>query len=303
MSVHNEEIRWVKESIDSILNQTYQDFEFIIVVDNPKIDISLKKFLEDVAIGDSRIRLLYNEKNIGLAMSLNRGISVAEGKYVARMDADDISLLDRFEKEIAYITNNCCDMVASNIIIIDELSNIINTSEDKPENPEKDLPYSNMICHPSVLIKKEVLEKLGAYRNFRRSQDYDLWLRMLTSGYSIRIINEPLLKYRVRTTSITTSGRLEQYYIHIYQKNLYAERLKTGKDSFSEENLKEYLLKKKITPRKKKKCIKSMTHLDRSKNFMKNKNPLFIFELLASFVIYPTIAINGIKNTLRKEKK
>ena len=64
MSVHNEEIRWVKESIDSILNQTYQDFEFIIVVDNPKIDISLKKFLEDVAIGDSRIRLLYNEKNI-----------------------------------------------------------------------------------------------------------------------------------------------------------------------------------------------------------------------------------------------
>jgi glycosyltransferase involved in cell wall biosynthesis len=105
MSVYNESEEYLRKSIESILNQTYTDFEFIIILDNPD-NKKARDILKEYENKDDRIVLLENEKNIGLAPSLNRGVKVARGKYIARMDADDIALPQRFEKQVYFLENN-----------------------------------------------------------------------------------------------------------------------------------------------------------------------------------------------------
>ena len=125
MSCYNERKPDIIKSINSILEQTYKLFEFIIIVDNPKnneIIETIKKFK------DKRIKVIINEKNIGLAESLNKGISIAKGKYIARMDADDISLPNRFKIQFDYLESHPdIDVVGSNRITIDENDEITAT--------------------------------------------------------------------------------------------------------------------------------------------------------------------------------
>ena len=102
MSVYNEPEEWMRVAIDSILGQTFTDFEFIIINDNPKRKLN-REILSDYAKQDKRIVILENEENIGLTKSLNKGLKVAKGKYIARMDADDISLSDRLEKQVNFM--------------------------------------------------------------------------------------------------------------------------------------------------------------------------------------------------------
>ena len=101
MSIYSEEEEWIRESIDSILNQTFSDFEFIIINDNPNRDKNNSLLTEYTRI-DNRIIIITNEENIGLTKSLNKGLEIARGKYIARMDADDISLPTRFEKQVDF---------------------------------------------------------------------------------------------------------------------------------------------------------------------------------------------------------
>src|SRR5690348_17026682 len=105
MSVYNEQDDWLKQSIESILNQTYQYFEFIIVLDNPN-NKAAKRLLERYQQIDNRIKLIYNEENIGLTNSLNKALEVAKGTYIARMDADDISDPRRFEIQYNYFKDH-----------------------------------------------------------------------------------------------------------------------------------------------------------------------------------------------------
>lgn len=102
MSVYKEPVEWLHESIDSILNQTFTDFEFIIICDNPSYDEGIA-LLYAYKEKDHRIVLIENEKNLGLTKSLNKGITVAKGDFIARMDADDISLPERFEKQMSLL--------------------------------------------------------------------------------------------------------------------------------------------------------------------------------------------------------
>lgn len=96
MSIYNENIDEIKASIDSILNQTYENIEFIIILDNPtRLDINV--LLTEYQKNDTRIKVIYNQKNEGLALSLNKGLEIATGEYIARMDSDDISLQDRLK--------------------------------------------------------------------------------------------------------------------------------------------------------------------------------------------------------------
>ena len=125
MSVYNEKKEWLQMSINSILNQSFKNFEFIIVLDNPD-NIELKAVLEQFAAKDSRIKLIYNKKNMGLVYSLNSALKVAKGEYIARMDADDISELDRLEVQYNYFEQNPdIDFVSGFIRIIDEFDNVI----------------------------------------------------------------------------------------------------------------------------------------------------------------------------------
>lgn len=240
MSVYNESEVEIVESINSILNQTYDNIELIVVCDNPN-NSEIIKLLKSYKKKDGRIRLIINQENIGLAQSLNKGIELSKGQYIARMDADDISVVTRIEKEMGVLLENNYDMITSGFDCIDEKGDKVGVRSKSPSNYEdikKILPLANFICHPSVIINKRILEKTGCYRDFKVAQDYDLWLRVLTSCGSIGVLNEVLLHYRIRTKSLSSQNALRRIIYVDYQKKLYKERLNSGNDSFTQDYIK-----------------------------------------------------------------
>ena len=241
MSCFNESQKELCESIESILNQSHRNFEFILVNDNPQND-RLKKILESYKLDDFRVKIINNETNIGLAKSLNKALMLSNGKYIARMDADDISYPNRLEKQLEYLESNPdCDVVSTNRDDIDENSNLIRKASAiivKDEAIPKILKYGSIITHPSVMIKSEIIKELNGYRAFKSSQDYDLWLRMVSLHCHFHIMPEVLIKYRIRKNSITKSNFARSYFCLKYIRELYFERENNnGSDSFSEDSL------------------------------------------------------------------
>jgi glycosyltransferase involved in cell wall biosynthesis len=244
MSVYNESEEELSKAVESIQNQTYKNIEVIILLDNPDNN-RLRTLLKSYKKRDNRIKLIFNKKNLGLAKSLNVGIKDANGIYIARMDADDISTYDRIEKELDYLEKNDFDMVATNRFDIDENGNLLPDKSALPKNSSinKLLPVNNFITHSSVIIKSDVVRSLNGYRDFKSSQDYDLWLRLISNGNKIGLLNERLLYYRIRNESISNRDRYKQYLINKYQKKLYKERNKYGIDNFNNKNLELFLKK------------------------------------------------------------
>lgn len=196
MGVYNDE-PYLQEAVKSILNQTYYNFEFIIIndcsTDNSKeiIDYYLRQ--------DERIVYLENKKNIGLSASLNRGINIAKGKYIARVDADDISFPERLAKQVEFLEENeDIYVLGTASLSIDEKSAILGLSKF-PADPgfiKKNLIKKNLFYHPSVMIRKEYFEKVGLYdESIRYAQDYELWLRGVNL-FNYANLEEPLIKYR-----------------------------------------------------------------------------------------------------------
>ena len=153
MPVYNTNKKYLKQSIESILKQTFKDFEFIIIDDGS--DIKTKKFLK--SFKDDRIVLIENEKNLGLIKTLNKGIKLAKGEFIARMDADDISTPDRFEKQLLYMTKN------PEIGVLGSAFQIFQKREEKIVMPTTDEDAKKMLqtgvspfAHPSVMIRKDL---------------------------------------------------------------------------------------------------------------------------------------------------
>lgn len=245
MSTYNEKTEYIEQAINSILCQTWDNIEIIIVIDNPEnkgVTACVKKYGSDY----SNITVIQNEKNIGLAKSLNKALDKAAGKYIARMDADDISFSDRIKEEIEFMNRYHLDMVGSKKIDIDEQGNVIrrNGKAISMRRINNVIPYANVITHSSVLIKTEVVRKMSGYRDFKAAQDYDLWLRMLTEGYVIGIIDKELIYYRIRSEGTGIKNAFLQRLISEYVQKLYKERKKTKKltDSHSDNKLKSFLL-------------------------------------------------------------
>ena len=239
MTVYNEPIEFVEKAISSILTQTFKDFEYIIILDKPDND-EIRSYLEKMTKNDIRIRFYINEQNMGLARSLDKGIELSKGKYIARMDADDISKPERLEREIHFIENTGADMVCCLVDKIDEKGEKWDEIKPFPDSAEfigKMLPIQDIVVHPTVIMNKERVKALGGYRPFASCQDYDLWLRMLTNRYQIKILNENLLSFRRHKSSVTASKRYVQLLNEVYIKKLYEERVSTGEDTFSEEAL------------------------------------------------------------------
>lgn len=213
MSTYNETEEWISESVQSILEQTYINFEFIIILDNPQ-NITLRNTLVKYAMRDKRIKIIPNECNIGLVKSLNRALEYCNGYYVVRMDADDVSLSNRIENQVNYLEKYNLDFVFSGLKIIDENSNEMystNLNEYKPEVVSKLLSITNISNHPTWLLKKEVYEKLKGYRELSYTEDYDFTLRALQANYKIGKMPGYVLKYRVRKNSITRTFSLAQF--------------------------------------------------------------------------------------------
>lgn len=227
MSTYNEKEEWLRKSIESILNQTHKNFEFIIVLDNPE-NRQIEKILFDYSLLDKRIKIIKNEVNLGLIKSLNKAILISNGEYIARMDADDISLENRLEHELEYMISNKLDIVMSCTDTIDEEDSVFHEKEKKQLNSSSFnhlISYCNISTHPTWLIKKNVYQVLNGYREVKYCEDYDFILRAIQENFKCGKMSEKLLLYRIRSNSITRSNVLEQFIKSFYIKDKYKKNI------------------------------------------------------------------------------
>jgi glycosyltransferase involved in cell wall biosynthesis len=211
MSVYNGE-KFLKEAVDSILCQTYSDFEFIIIN-----DASTDKTKEILGTySDKRLRIVNNIQNIGLTRSLNKGLTEAKGEYIARMDSDDISLPERLDMQKRFMDSHP-DIVCAGtgLILIDSFGNVTNSKTVivGSEMLKFFLILKNHIAHSSVIFRKKNIQQVGGYDDsVRYAQDYNLWSKLLSNGCKIENIQKPLLKYRLHTQSITQGNNKDEAY-------------------------------------------------------------------------------------------
>lgn len=208
MSVYNENEQELKESIESILNQTYENIEFIIVIDKPedtwRIDF-IKKY------NNPKIKMIINETNIGLPESLNVALENATGEYIARMDADDISDINRLKLQIEFLKKYNYDLCGSNVQYFSKEGNqqiVIFPQYNK--NVKKLLKFKNCVLHSTWLGKVYVFRSLNGYRNIFACEDYDFLLRAESNNFLIGNVQEILLKIRLTENSISRSNSGKQ---------------------------------------------------------------------------------------------
>lgn len=217
MSVYNTRREYLCDAIDSILNQTYKNFEFIIIDDGSNEET--KAILEEYH--DDRIKVVTNEKNIGLTKSLNIGLSMAQGKYIARMDADDISVVNRLELQYNYMEEH------SDIAVLGGWT----SAEGKVFRHDGKLPsecrkvrmlfQNNGISHPTAFIRKAFLEEHNICydESILKSQDYMLWVDILLANGKLEVLSKVLLDYRIHDEQISKTQHDEQnYYVKQIRK-------------------------------------------------------------------------------------
>lgn len=239
MAVYNEPLEWICQSVNSILNQTYSNFEFIIINDNPLNDDTIN-LLKSFAKSDSRVVLVFNDKNIGLTKSLNKGLRLAKGKYIARMDADDESLPCRFAKQFAYLEERPnLVLLGGNVEYFGKRAFFHVDDMVKYDNDsiKAELLIRNCIVHSTVFIRNKVLKdnNITYDENFRQSQDYRLWELLYDYG-QFENLNEVLLKYRYSSQQISSKFKNNQYdlassvAIHLQKKWLENYGIKVTED-------------------------------------------------------------------------
>lgn len=223
--------KYIGKAIESVLQQTFTDFELIIVNDGStdKTETCILQFI------DPRIIYLQNPDNKGLIYTLNTAIELAKGNYIARMDSDDICVPERLAKQKGYLdTHPGTTMVATTINFIDANGN------DKGIWPldrkmitaaliRNEMPFENCIAHPSIMIRGDILKKLKYNPRQVNIEDYDLWLRLLNRGHVIDKLNEPLLRYRIHDDSIT--------HVHLKKKNFFFKHLRMKRKFLAKEIL------------------------------------------------------------------
>ncbi|MDK1719793.1 glycosyltransferase family 2 protein [Dellaglioa algida] len=217
MCVYNEPVSVLNKSIESILAQTYSNFEFIIVVDNPNAADQIH-LLQAKLNTNKNVKVIINDTNIGLVNSLNKGVSWAKGEFIARMDADDIAFSDRFELEMNFLKKNNFDFVSSIANIIDENDEILITRRKEKDIINQNiisklLKIKNVTVHPTWLFKKSILKTIHEYRSVDSAEDYDFVGRVMEKKFKIGILGVPTLKYRFNEKSISRKNALRQFFV------------------------------------------------------------------------------------------
>ena len=198
MGIYNEKNQnQVMQAIDSILEQTYDNLEFVICDDGSKPEFY--QWLEEYCRKDARIHLIRKEKNEGLAAALNTCLVSAKGSYIARMDADDRSRADRLEKQLVFLQQHPeYALVGCNAEMIDH--NGVWGERVLVEKPQKkDFLRTSPFIHPSIMIKTEVLRQMEGYsveKYAERTEDYELFMRLYAAGYTGYNMQEKLFSYR-----------------------------------------------------------------------------------------------------------
>jgi len=215
MSVFNDE-KSVGKSIESILNQTYDNFELIIVED-ASTDNS-KEIIENYRNSDERIKLFSNNKNIGLTKSLNIALSYSKGEIIARQDSDDISLKTRLKKQVDVLSTNKYSF--STTRAINSVTNKLMPRFTYYLPQRLVMKYKNPFIHGTLMIKKKVLLKVGGYdERFYYSQDYKLYSDLLKQKYNYHFIKEPLYVLNLQNNISSNKRKEQKYYFDCVKKD------------------------------------------------------------------------------------
>ena len=225
LSVYNSE-NYLREAIESILNQSFDDFEFLIIDDGSRD--SSPEIIRFYAKQDQRI-WFHHRENRGIPKTRNEMLKQATGKYIAVMDADDIALPNRLVNQVQFLDQNPHVVaVGGTFNFIDEKGRFLTClypPEDNDTIQEKALAGHGSICHPSAMIRREILLKIGGYdESFLVALDLDLWLRLGEIG-DLRNLQSPILNFRLHDSSISeTQGEKQRNYAHRACKNAWQRR-------------------------------------------------------------------------------
>mgnify|MGYP006076140247 FL=1 len=201
--------KYIKKTIKSIINQTYQNLEIIIIYDDPNTnDLDFIKYLKNL---DSRIKLIINVKNIGAGLSRNKGIQIAKGKFIAFLDADDLWKRNKIETQLNYMKKNKLKISHTSYKIIDKKNKIIGKRKAKNFNCYTELLKSCDIGLSTVMIEKKILSKKCQFVELKTKEDFVLWLRILKRKIMIGSIDRNLTYWRKLSTSLSSSSIQKLY--------------------------------------------------------------------------------------------
>lgn len=217
MGVYNPDCEdWLNHAIHSIIQQSFENWELLICNDGCAPEQA--EWLCRYPLQDSRIRILVNDKNLGLAASLNHCIAQAKGKYIARMDADDISVFCRFERQLQFLKEHPeYGFVSSDVILFDQKG--VWGKRQMPRKPDRrDFLYYSPYVHPALMMRKETYETCRGYTEgslTRRCEDYELFFRLAAAGIFGYNLPQALLYYRESRTGrkIAFSERWKEYQV------------------------------------------------------------------------------------------
>lgn len=208
MSVYNTPEEWLRQAIQSILSQTYTNFEFIIILDCPTDDSA--EIISEYEKSDSRIKVVKNNCNMGLTYNLNCAVKIAKGEYIARMDSDDISLPDRFKKQLIFMeSHKNIAVVGSYVCGFNDKQNdipIMNNCTNRTEYDRIRMLVCNAgVVHSTAFIRRSFLSAHNINYDllYKKSQDYGLWSDITMQGGVIKCIEEVLVLYRISNNQIT----------------------------------------------------------------------------------------------------
>jgi glycosyltransferase involved in cell wall biosynthesis len=212
MPVYNAEAH-LAEAVESILAQTFTDFEFLII-DDGSTDRT-PDILKEYALRDSRVRLECNERNLQIAATLNKGLALSAASLIARMDSDDIAFPERLERQITRFAAQP-ELVAlgGGVCFIAEMGKRTGQCLDYPEDHNAIVgalwAHERNLAHPTVMFRTEAVKSIGGYRLLiAYAEDYDLWLRLSEVG-QLGNLQEPVLLYRMRSSSVSSTKAKEQ---------------------------------------------------------------------------------------------
>lgn len=288
MSTYNEPEEYLRQSIESILNQTYRSIQFLIVLDNPGNQM-IKRLLTEYESRDNRIRVLVNKNNVGLTASLNSALKYVDGQYVARMDADDISKERRFERQLEYMKLHNLDLVGCETTVISEEGKTLKERQYKSFPPDcvSDLLLcEDCIAHPTWLVKTELYRKVDGYRDIAACEDYNLILRAKQMGFHLGICDEVLLDYRINTKGISQNNVLRQVL-----SSLYMQKHFTDIQMITQGDIEQFLYEKN-TKENNIAYINGMRYLRRAIEEMKKRDAHFVMDLLKSVSVSKYVFIN-----------
>ena len=234
MSTFNEDVEWIKSSVDSILAQTYTCLELIIVCDNPS-NKQLIDCIKTYEKRDRRIVFLVNEKNSGLVYSLNRALELCSGSYIARMDADDIAHINRLQVQLDYLTEQGLDLIGANVNLFSAERGVFYVTDKLRTHVhlKKLLSVGSIgVVHPTFFARREVYDTLEGYSNARHVEDKEFLARVLVSGFRVGNVPDVLLDVRYNSHSVTKTNAYYVYHLGRLVTKAYNDYLNSGSYEF-----------------------------------------------------------------------